>query len=131
MNYLDINGIKDAFAKHLMKHCGYSKSEAQIAVSDFPDPYCLPYLDEEYICNETIDGEEYEKNASYTSFWKCGIQGIPMFRFYTFYAIDDIPNRTVGEYKNARKLYQIDDLNEDDFPSEEDLEEESSSTFFF
>lgn len=114
MEYLDLKGIRDAFAKHMMKYRGYSEQEAAIAVSDFPDPYSLPYLDEEYICEETIDGKEYEKNASYTSFWKCGIEDVPMFRFYTYYAIEDIPNHTVGEYRSARKLYQTDELDEED-----------------
>lgn len=124
MKYLDTQGIKNAFAQHLMKHRDYSEEEAKIAVSDFPDPYSLPYLDEEYICDETIDGLEYEKNASYTSFWKCGIDGIPAFRFYTFYAIDDLPNHTVGEYMNARKLYQVSYLDDGDFPQEEDEEDD-------
>ena len=131
MGYLDLQGIKDAFAKHMMMYRGYSEDEARIAVSDFPDPYSLPYLDEEYIGNVTIDGMEYEKNASFTSFWKCGIWGVPMFRFYTYYAVADIPNNKVGEYMKARKLYQVDDLDDDDFPSEEDMEEEASNTLFF
>ena len=131
MGYLDIQGVKDALAKHMMLHRGYSEIEAQIAVSDFPNPYNLPYLEEEYICDEIIDGVKYEKNASYTSFWKCGIEGVPMFRYYTYYAIDDIPHKKVREYMKARKLFQVDDLNDDDFPSEEEMEEASSSTFFF
>ena len=131
MKYLDLQGIKDAFAKHMIEHRGYSEQEAAIAVSDFPDPYELPYLDEEYIDEVTIDGVDYERNASYTSFWKCGLEGIPMFRFYTYYCIDDIPNHQVGEYINARKLFQVEDLDDDDFPTEEDIEEEASSTFFF
>ncbi len=131
MTYLDLQGIKNAFAKHLIENRGYSEQEAAIAVSDFPDPYGLPYLDEEYIGEETIDGIEYEQNASYTSFWKVGIDDIPMFRFYTYYAVDDIPNHMVGEYMNARKLFRVDDLDDDDFPSEEDMEDEASSTFYF
>ncbi len=131
MTYLDLQGIKDAFAKHMMAHRGYSEEEAQIAVSDFPDPYTLPYLDEEFICEETVDGKDYEKNASYTSFWKCGIDDVPMFRFYTLYDVEDLPNHTVGEYRNARKLFQIEDLDDDDFPSVESVEDESSSMFLF
>ena len=44
MKYLDTQGIKDAFAAHLMEKRGYTKDEAEMAVSDFPDPYGLPYL---------------------------------------------------------------------------------------
>lgn len=118
MEYLDLQGIRDAFAAHLMEYAEYSEGEAEMAVSDFPDPYRLPYLHEEFIGEETIDGKDYEKNASSTLFQMCGIFGVPMFRFYTYYLTEDLPNRTVGEYMNARKLFQIDDLDDDDFPED-------------
>ena len=41
-----------------------------------------------------------------------------MFRFYTYYAAEDIPNHLVGEYMAARKLYQVEDLDEEDFPAD-------------
>ena len=116
MNYLDTQGIKKAFATHLMEHRDYSTEEAEYAVSDFPDPYRLPYLFEKYVCTETVDGKEYEKYASYTDFTMCGFIDFPMFRYYTYYLADDIPNSIVGEYMNARKLYQVDDLDDEDFP---------------
>ncbi len=118
MKYLDVDGIKRAFADHLIKYRDYSESEAVIAVSDFPNPYELPYLDEEFICEEEIDGIEYNKYASVTNLWKCGIYDMPTFRFYTYYATEDIPNHKVGEYISARKLYQVDDLDDGDFPQE-------------
>lgn len=59
---------------------------------------------------------EYEKNASYTMFWRIGLNDVPVFRFYTYYCTEDIPGRTVGEYMNARKLYQVEELNLRDFP---------------
>ena len=119
MTYLDENGIKNALAKHLMEYRGYSEKKATLAVSDFPDPYNLPYLDEEYVDDETIDDEEYEKYASVVDLRKCGFVGTPIFRFYTYYAIEDIPNQTVGEYLAAKKLFQTEDLDEDDFSSDE------------
>ena len=118
MKYLDVDGIKTAFAKHLMKYRDYSEEEAEMAVSDFPDPYSLPYLQEQYIGEVTIDGMEYEKCASYTLLFLCGIHGVPMFRFYTYYALDDIPGHRVGEYMAAKKLYQVEELNEEDFPAD-------------
>lgn len=33
-----------------------------------------------------------------------------MFRFYIYYLVEDIPSGKVGEYMNARKLYQVEDL---------------------
>ena len=119
MSYLDEAGIRSAFAEHLMKYKDYSDAEVAIAVSDFPDRYSLPYLDEEYIGEEIIDGVEYEKNACITDFQSCGIEGIPAFKFYSFYAVEDIPNHLVSEYMAARKLYQADDLYEGDFPAED------------
>ena len=118
MEFLDIQGVRDAFAAHMMAYRGYSKEEAEIAASDFPDRYNLPYLYEDYIGDETINGKDYEKNASYTLLQMCGIFDVPMFRFYTYYLVEDLPNHSVGEYMNARKLFQIEDLNDDDFPKD-------------
>ena len=118
MKYLDKQGIKDAFAAHLKRYRGYSEEEAEIAVSDFPNPYELPYLFEDYIDDVTIEGNEYEMRASYTLLWQCGIFDVPMFCFYTYYLSEDIPNNKVGEYMNARKLFQVEDLNEEDFPQD-------------
>ncbi|MBQ6260054.1 MAG: hypothetical protein IJK59_02265, partial [Firmicutes bacterium] len=72
MKYLDVAGIKAAFAEHLKEYLDYSDEEAAIAVSDFPDPYGLPYLKEEYIGEECIDGVDYEMNASKVSFGMFG-----------------------------------------------------------
>ena len=121
MKYLDVKGIKEAFAMHLIKYRGYTRSEAFEAVSDFPDPYNLPYLDEEFLEGVTIDGIDYEKNASAVRLWKCGIDDVPMFCFYTYYACNDVPDQTVRQYRKARKLFQIEDLNMDDFPSDNNM----------
>ena len=128
--FLDEKKVKDVFTKHLIKHLGYSSEEAELAASDFPNPYSNSYLDEEYLENTKVDGIEYEKNACVTSLWKCGIVGVPMFRFYTYYAIEDIPNRTVEEYLAARKLFQVEGLVEEDFPSQEEMDEREHATFF-
>ena len=117
MTYIDINGIKNAFAEHLKKYRGYSDEEAEMAVSDFPDPYENCYLVEEYLEETEIDGIEYEKNASYTAFWRIGLDSVPMFKFYTYYCCDDISGHTVGEYLSAKKLFQVDEIDDDDFPS--------------
>ncbi len=109
MRTLDENGIRAAFAEHLKTYLDYSEAEVVEAVSDFPDRYNLPYVDEEYIGEEIINGVEYEKNVCTTDFQKCGIDGIPEFQFYACYALEDIPNHYVSEYMDARKLYQIDD----------------------
>ena len=118
MKYLNTEEIKQAFAQHLMKYRGYSVEEADIAVYDFPDPYSNCYLDEKYLDFCDIDGVAYEKNASTTALWRVGIHNVPNFCFYTYYRKEDIEGRTVGEYMNARKLFQIDDLDAKDFPLE-------------
>jgi hypothetical protein len=117
MKYITNQEIKEAFASHMMKYRGYTKEEAEIAVSDFPDPYSNCYLNEEYIGECEIDGVEYEQNASYTAFWKIGLDQVPMFRFYTYYRSEDIEGHTVGGYMNARKLYRVEKLDDEDFPS--------------
>ena len=116
MKLLDIEGIKAAFAEHMMIHRGYSPDEAAIAVSDFPDPYENCYLDEDYVGECEIEGEAYEQRACYTVFWRIGMDDVPAFRFYTYYRRSDIPNNKVGEYRNAKKWYQVDGLETADFP---------------
>lgn len=127
MKYLNIKEIKQAFAQHLIKYRNYTAEEAEIAVSDFPDPYSNPYLDEDYIGPYEIDGILYGQYASTTALWRVGIHNVPDFQFYTYYREEDIKGGTVGDYINARKLFQVDDLNKEDFPFEfEDLIEEDS-----
>ena len=121
MSYLNLKGIRAAFAQHLRKYRGYSDVEAAMAVADFPDPYNLPYLEEEFISDEEIDDKEYEKYASVANLQLCGIDDVPVFKFYTYYNADDVASHKVEAYMRARKLYQVDDLDEDDFPSS-DLE---------
>ena len=115
MSYLNLDEIKAEFGNHLTAHLGYSKAEVAIAVSDFPDPYSNCYLNEEFVGKFVIDGEEYEQYASYTNFERVGIEA-PAFCFYTFYCKADLPNSNVGEYRKARKLYQVEDLDDTDFP---------------
>lgn len=116
VNYLSVDEIKQAFANHLMKHRGYTAEEADMAVSDFPDPYSNCYLDEKFIGSYEIDGVAYQKNATSTDLWRAGIHNVPNFFFYTYYREEDIESRSVGDYMNAQKLFQIDDLDEEDFP---------------
>ncbi len=116
--YLRVEEIKQALAEHLIKHRGYSEEEAEVAVHDFPDPYSNPYLREDFIDTVEVDGIEYEKNADCVDLTVCGIDNVPRFCFYTLYRVDDIPNHKVGEYRDARKLFQAENLDPNDFPSE-------------
>lgn len=116
MKYLCMDEIKEAFAQHLMKYRGYTAEEADMAVSDFPDPYSNCYLDESYIDTCEIDGVSYQKYASNTDLWRVGIHNVPNFFFYTYYREEDVEGHTVGDYMNAQKLFQIDDLDDEDFP---------------
>ncbi len=127
--YLDEQGIKNAFAAHLMKYLGYMPDEAEFAVSDFPDPYRLPYLEEDFVGDVTMDDVYYEKRASYTCFWRVGLRSVPMFRFYTFYRKEDMPDHTVGSYMAARKLFQVKGLDDNDFP-EDNTERPPFGLFF-
>lgn len=104
MKYLTVEEIKQAFADHMMKYRGYTSEEAEMAVSDFPDPYTNCYLDEKYIGSCEIDGVEYDKYASNTDLWRVAIHNTPNFFFYTY--------KTEGECK----LFQIEGLDIKDFP---------------
>lgn len=123
MKYLNTEEIKQAFARHLMEHRGYTEDEADMAVSDFPDPYSNCYLDEDYIGECEIDGIEYNQYASHTDLWRVGIFNVPNFMFYAYYRKEDIAGGTVGDYMKARKIYQVDDLDPNDFPKYEEEEE--------
>jgi len=115
MKYLDLEGIKKAFGEHLKKYRGYSDDEAEMATSDFPDPYSNCYLNEDFVEECEIDGVDYEKNISYCDLGRIGMR-IPPFCFYTYYRGEDIEDHTVGSYKSARKLFQVEDLELEDFP---------------
>ena len=121
MEYLDTAGIRRAFAAHLIQYRGYTDEEADVAVSDFPDGQ-LPYLFSDYIGECKIEGEPYYMDASHTSLWLVGLDDVPDFCFYTYYRVADIPNHTGAEYAAARKLYQTEDLDPDDFPGNEEQE---------
>lgn len=40
----------------------------------------------------------------------------PDFMFYTYYCLEDMQGHSVGEYRKARKLYQVTNIDKDDFP---------------
>jgi len=126
MKYLDTAGIKKSFAEHLKKYRDYSDEEAEAATSDFPNRYENCYLTEDYVDNCDIDGVGYEQNCCYCDMSIVGMD-VPPFCFYTFYREEDIENNLVGEYKSARKLFQVEDLDMADFPEHivEQLEETS------
>ena len=114
--YLDLQGIKEEFGKHLVKHRGYSPEEVAVAVSDFPDPYSNCYLEEDFLERVEIDGVQYEKYTVRTHLWRCGMPPkTPDFFFYTYYKSEDVKGRTVGDYMRAFKLYQVEGVNKKDF----------------
>ncbi len=61
-------------------------------------------------------GEPVEVKPKKSPLSNCGIEGEPIFRFYTYYAVDDQADKTVDTYMAARKLYQADELDMEVFP---------------
>ena len=119
MNYLSIEEIRAKFAEHLITYIGYSADAAQAAVADFPDPEENAYLYEEFIEFCEIDDEEFEKCACCTLLSRIGINGVPMFRFYT-YNLNRIPSSNAeDEYIKSRRLFQTENLDNSHFPSDE------------
>ncbi len=116
MKYLDIDGIREAFFAHLAQTVEYTEEEAETSFAEFPDPFGTAYLLEEYLGDCEIDGEQYSRCASWTDFWSIGVYEVPVFRYYTYYRASDAPNHQAGEYMAAKRLFQVDDLDEEDFP---------------
>lgn len=125
MEYLSINELRENFADYLMKYQYCTPSDARMIAQEFPDPYTNPYLQEEWIGTETINGEKYQSYASCVDFsmFYSFSNALP-YRFYTYYLVSDLmPNRTVGDYRKARKLFALVPLAEinDDFPLQPDF----------
>ncbi len=114
--YFDLAGIKHEFGEHLRKYLGYSDIEIEIAVDDFPDPYEACYLCETHVDDCTIDGEKYEKCATLADFGILDVDA-PNFCFFTYYRKADIRRHTVAQYKKAKKLYSLSDIDYDEFVS--------------
>ena len=55
-NLIDREELVDAFKSYLMENLYYSKSEAELAASDFEDPYETPYIYQEYESTIVLDG---------------------------------------------------------------------------
>ena len=120
MNYLSLEELRNDFINYLVKYQFCEVSDANYIALEFPDPYANPYLREDYIGVETINDEKYQSYASCVDFsmFYSFSNDLP-YRFYTYYLVSDImPNRTVGDYRKARKLFSLVPLNEknDDFP---------------
>ena len=126
MAYLSKDELRQAFIEYLEKYQNCSHTDALIAASDFPDPYSLPYHKEEYLGEETIEGEKYEQNASWLDFSMFRtFSNNPVFRFYTYYRLEDVQDHLVKHYMSAKTLYELVPVGEenDDFPEISDEEE--------
>ena len=118
MKYVTAEDVKKAYMAHMMKYRGYDEQEAEDAAMAVPSRYEVCWLIEDRLGEVEIDGEEYVKCAVHTMFFLMGIYNVPMFRYYVYYRVSDIPNESPEEYAAARTLYQLDDLDPDDFPGD-------------
>lgn len=120
MKYVDAAAVRQAFIDHLVKYCDYTREDAEeMASYGVPSRYENCWLTEEYRGEVEIAGEEYIKYASYTLFFLVEIYGVPSFRYYTYYRASDIEDRRRSEqYDAAKKLYQLDDLDLEEFPGD-------------
>jgi len=120
--YLSLTEIKEAFERHLMQYRGASLDEARLVTSEFPELLKNAYLIEKTLCEVEIDGERYEKRADRINFaffpddMLPPFEGeTPEFRFYTYYNLDRMPERTMLEYARAQRLFQTQALDPNDF----------------
>ena len=108
---IDYEGIAAAFTKYLRKTMRYTIDEANFVVStDFENPYNTPFISQDYCCECNIDGKRYEVRYCYTDFCMCGLFHLaskPRFEFYMLFDLDTLPDKSVGSYQNANKMYII------------------------
>ena len=67
-NLIDREELVEAFKSYLMENLYYSKSEAELAASDFEDPYETPYIYQEYESTIVLDGIKYEVRYCKTNY---------------------------------------------------------------
>jgi len=90
---------------------------------DFPNPYDCCYVFQDYVNDVEIDGKTYELRACHTNYmYMLGYEGDTL-RFYMYIETPEDFCNTVGEYIEANKLYQIEDLDPKDFGDYGDKDE--------
>ena len=103
--------ISEAFKRYLMEVLEYDEDEADFVVStDFENPYDTPFIMQEYERNFTVDGKTYEVMSCYTDFCACGLwhlAELPPFEFYMLFDLETMPDKTVGSYRGAKKMYML------------------------
>ena len=116
MSYISLEETRKAFGEFLKKYRGYSQSDVDMALMDFEDFYDNEFCGQEWLESDfKIDGEKYEKRSAWVAFQEFG--GGKPFRFYMYFHFDDDDDgHTVGEYQECKRLFQVDDINDEDFP---------------
>ena len=106
---VDYTVIAAEFKKYLMKIFSYDEAEADFVVStDFENPYAAPYIMQDYEGVYTVEGKYYEVRSCHTDFRAVGLFHLakkPKFKFYILFDLETLPDKTVGSYQNARKMY--------------------------
>ena len=107
---IDIDALVEAYKKYLMTVRGYDAVDAAIAATDMQNPYDCPYVLQDYNGDYTIDGVEYEVRECRVDMTVCGfyyLAGIPKFRFFMLIMMEDLADRKVSTYVDARKKYVL------------------------
>ena len=107
---IDIDALVEAYKKYLMTVRGYDAVDAAIAATDMQNPYDCPYVLQDYNGDYTIDGVEYEVRECRVDMTVCGfyyLAGIPKFRFFMLLMMEDLADRKVSTYCDARKKYVL------------------------
>ena len=104
--------LKEKLIDHLVKYCDCSEENARIAVGEFVGPFHNLYLNKQLIpeFTDVFKGEKYELVVAYTKEYVGNIYVKPQFTFFVFYRSSDVPNHTDEEYKKAKRIYMITDL---------------------
>lgn len=108
--FLNEEQIRTEFINYLIKRHSLDEDEAKFAACDFPDPFANCYLISEYECNVQIEGKEYKMYSCKTDFCRFDTfsDKVSPFKFNIYYYFEDKKiTYTVGEYREAPKLYEL------------------------
>lgn len=109
--------LEAALAEYLRTVQDMEPTYIQLGLIDFEDSYTCEWLQEEYLGHEKVDGVKYEVRACWTDFWQFPfLTDGKRFCYYTLIHLENLKDTSVEAYRNAKKLYVVNDIDEDDFP---------------
>ncbi|MBQ4527533.1 MAG: hypothetical protein II998_05630 [Clostridia bacterium] len=107
---INVDSLIEFYKEYLKTKLGYNDYEIMIASEDLRNPYATPYINMSYLADCEIGGIKYGVYPCYTDFSLCGLYhlaDVSPFEFYMLFDLSTMPDKTVGSYLNARKMFVI------------------------